>query len=337
MLAMGLGFGVGLLSNLGVDMSFLGPRRVVSVLLPFSSVIVLLVLSSIHLARRVAAIQRQLAERVVEVTRLSEEKLERERAARREEVARRLLEAAYARKVQELEEARQLQVSLLPARPPRVPGLELAARMATASEVGGDYYDFDVAEDGTLTIAIGDATGHGMRAGTLVAATKGLFGVLAREPELPGCMSRAGAALRRMNLRALTMALTLVRVEGRSVRIAAAGMPPALVHRAATRELESLLVPGMPLGARAGFPYTQVLTHLDPGDTLLLMSDGLPERLDPDDEMLDYERTAALFREAAGHGVEELVDALFTSADAFARGRAPEDDVTVVALRRAAT
>jgi len=137
-----------------------------------------------------------------------------------------------------------------------------------------------------------------------------------------------------MNLRNLTMALTLVRISGSTVRIAAAGMPPVLVYRFATGAVESILVPGMPLGGRTRFPYSQAVTALAPGDTLLLMSDGLPERLDPSDEMLDYERTVALFAGAASGTVAAVVDRLLADADAFAKGRAPEDDVTVVCVRR---
>jgi len=80
--ALGAGFGVGLLADLGVDMSFLGSHRVVGVVLPFASVVVLLLFSSVHLARRVATTWRALALRVEEVTRLSAEKLEQERRAR---------------------------------------------------------------------------------------------------------------------------------------------------------------------------------------------------------------------------------------------------------------
>lgn len=64
------------------------------------------------------------------------------------------------------------------------------------------------------------------------------------------------------------------------------------------------------------------------------MSDGLPERLDSSDEMLDYERTAELLREAAAGTATEVVDRLLAAADAFSKGRAAEDDVTLVAVRR---
>ena len=62
--------------------------------------------------------------------------------------------------------------------------------MKPATEVGGDYYDFHLGEDGTLTVAIGDATGHGLKAGTMVAAVKGLFLSLAFHPDIPHIFTR---------------------------------------------------------------------------------------------------------------------------------------------------
>ncbi|MEJ7700687.1 MAG: hypothetical protein WKF71_13720 [Pyrinomonadaceae bacterium] len=76
------------------------------------------------------------------------------------------LHAENERRAKELEEARQLQLSMLPKKLPQIPNLEIAAYMKPATEVGGDYYDFHVGADGTLTVAVGDATGHGLKAGT---------------------------------------------------------------------------------------------------------------------------------------------------------------------------
>ena len=88
------------------------------------------------------------------------------------------LKTENERKTHELEEARKLQLSMLPERLPEIQNLDIAVYMKTATEVGGDYYDFYLAEDGTLTVAIGDATGHGMQAGTMVASAKSLFRAL---------------------------------------------------------------------------------------------------------------------------------------------------------------
>jgi len=329
LLCLALGFGTGLLANLG----FVPATPWTSSLLPFFSVTLLLFFSSVHLSRRFARTNVELAARLEEVKALSEAKLRDERRAQDERLSRSLLEAELARKAAELEEARSLQMSMLPARLPQVPGLSLAARMVTATEVGGDYYDFDLDDHGTLTFAIGDATGHGLRAGTLVTATKSLFGAFAREPELPGMLTRSGLAIRRMNLRLLSMALLLGRYRAGRLQLAAAGMPPPLVFRAATGLVETFLLEGLPLGSPSRFPYVETTIELAPGDVVLLMSDGLPERLDPDDEMLGYDQAAALFRSVAREGADTVATRLLDAGDAWARGRPLGDDVTLLVLR----
>jgi len=90
------------------------------------------------------------------------------------EAQNKIIQAENERKTKELDEARQLQLSMLPKELPNLPNLDIAVYMQTATEVGGDYYDFQVGLDGTLTTIIGDATGHGMKAGTVVTITKRL-------------------------------------------------------------------------------------------------------------------------------------------------------------------
>jgi flagellar basal body-associated protein FliL len=130
---------------------------------------------SVYLARTFGRTNRDLSVQLEVVQRLSDEALERERREKKQEVQRRLLEADNERKTTELEEARQFQLSFLPVTSPDVAGLDIAFRMQTATEVGGDYCDFHVDGEGRLTVALGDATGHGMRSGMVVAVTKSLF------------------------------------------------------------------------------------------------------------------------------------------------------------------
>ncbi len=316
------GTAVGLLADLGA----LPWSITTAFLIPASSVIFLILSMSIYLSRKFAHTSRELRQQLRQVEELSAAKLE-------QEVDRRLLEAKYQRKLDELEEARQLQLSMLPERLPEMPELEIAAGMFTATEVGGDYYDFDLADDGTLTVAIGDATGHGLKAGTLVTATKSLFHALDRDAELPQALERFGRALKRMNLRQLNMALMLARFKDGHLRLAAAGMPPALVYRAAAGEVESVLTEGIPLGSLSGYPYQQKEVRLAPGDTVLLMSDGFPERLNGDAEMLGYEHVAESFSRLAPSAPETIIEGLVADGDAWASGRPPEDDTTFVVLK----
>ncbi len=270
---------------------------------------------SIYLARGFARTNRDLEAQLAEVRRLA------------------TIEAEHERKTQELEEARQLQLSMLPATVPETPQLEIAAYMKPASEVGGDYYDFDVAEDGTLTVAVGDATGHGLKAGTMVTATKSLFKAFAREPHIPKIFSRSTLALKQLNLRYLYMGMLVLKVRENQLRVSTAGMPPMLIHRAATGTIEEIALKGMPLGSVANFPYQEREVTLEPGDTVVVMSDGFPERFNDLGEMLDYDRARAVLEESAGRSPAEIIEHFVLTGDAWANGAPQNDDVTFVVMK----
>jgi hypothetical protein len=134
----------------------------------------------------------------------------REEALEQERLERELLHLEHQRKSEELEQARQLQLSLLPTTPPRLPYLEIVAFQNTATEVGGDYYDFLPQADGSLFVAFGDATGHGVSAGLMVTATK--MGVLTLwGTEVTQGISLLNSSLIRLNLgQGLNMALNVL-------------------------------------------------------------------------------------------------------------------------------
>lgn len=266
---------------------------------------------------------------------------EREKAQIREtelraeaaELRAQILEVENARKTKELEEARQLQLSMLPKNPPVLPHLDIAADMKTATEVGGDYYDFKVHDDGVLTIAVGDATGHGMQAGTMVAATKSLFNALADEPEPAIILQKATKALKEMGYRKMYMALTIAKIQNHQMLIAAAGMPYTLIHRAAGGDVEEVALKAMPLGSFPNFKYAQKKIALEPGDTVLFLSDGLEEMFDPQGEILGAARVKELVAEAGQKPSEQVITHLKNAGKAWANGRAQEDDVTMVVVR----
>ncbi len=251
-----------------------------------------------------------------------------EEARRRQEI-----EAENEQRAKELEEARQLQLSMLPMKVPQLPHVGIAAYMKPATEVGGDYYDFYVAEDGALTIAIGDATGHGLKAGTMVTATKGLFSHLAEQPDLVATLSQTSRALKRMNLRSLFMAMTLVRLRGDRLQCSVAGMPPILIYRAATHTIEEVPLHGAPLGGLSHYVYRQVETTLDVNDVVLLMSDGLPERFNVAGEMFGYERGKELLLVNAHAEPQAIIERLLETGEAWAAVKAADDDMTFVALK----
>ena len=251
-----------------------------------------------------------------------------------QEVQQRLLEAENQRRGRELEEARQFQLSLLPEALPRHSEIEVAVLMRTATEVGGDYYDFFESERGALTTVIGDAAGHGVRAGTMVTVVKGLLTAGAAEAGLAELLGGAATAIKQMNLGRMNMAATLVRIHDGRISISAAGMPPVLVHRQGTGEVEEVALTGLPLGSMAEASYDLWNSHLEPGDTVLLMTDGFPELQNPDQEPLGYEKASSLFRAAAGGSPEEITTQLAEAAQDWMKGQPPVDDLTFVVLKK---
>jgi phosphoserine phosphatase RsbU/P len=249
-------------------------------------------------------------------------------ARRRQEI-----EAENQQRAKEMEEARQLQLSMLPKGVPQLPHVEIAASMKPASEVGGDYYDWRLSADGTLTIAIGDATGHGLKAGTMVTVTKGLFNHLAEQADLVATLSQTSRALKRMNLRSLFMAMTLVRLKGNRLQCSVAGMPPILIYRAATRTVEEIPLRGAPLGGLTDYAYRQAEIFLSVGDLVLLLSDGLPERFNSAGEMFGYDRSKESLVANAHASPQAVIERLLQTGEDWAAGAAAADDMTFVALK----
>ncbi len=247
-------------------------------------------------------------------------------------------ETDNARKTAELEEARQLQLSLLPAAPPSVPGLEVYFEMRTATEVGGDYYDYVMESPETsgspLVLALGDATGHGLQAGMVVIATKGLFQTALADENAGATLDRLSRGLGDMRLGRRNMAFLAARLAGGDIELAAAGMPSVWIYRAATAEVEEILLPAPPLGTLRAHRYASRRLELMPGDVLLAMSDGLGEALDASGEPLGYEALATRFTAAAGRPLAEIAAELFEAAEEWSAEGMPEDDRTVMLVKR---
>jgi serine phosphatase RsbU (regulator of sigma subunit)/ligand-binding sensor domain-containing protein len=258
----------------------------------------------------------------------------RERAKIKDaEMRAQIAEADNERKSKELEEARQLQLSMLPTELPQLPNLDIAVYMKTATEVGGDYYDFNVGMDGTLTVVIGDATGHGMKAGTMVTAAKSLFNTHAANPDILFTFNEITRCIKKMHIHMLSMCLTILKIQGNNLIMSAAGMPPALIYRKQDMAVEEVVLKGMPLGAVSDFPYKLKQTKINPGDTMLLLSDGLPELFKKNKEMFSYERVVKEFSKCAHKSPEEIIEDLKTAGSDWVENEVPDDDVTFVVIK----
>jgi serine phosphatase RsbU (regulator of sigma subunit) len=288
---------------------------------------------SINLSKKVSDTNKDLEKQLVQVKELSQKTIEQERKAKDEELTRKLLEADNERKTKELEEARKLQLSMLPRDVPVVKNIEIAAYMKPATEVGGDYYDFKYNNNGTLTVAVGDATGHGMKAGTMVATIKGLFSAEASDANIVPFFNKCNTIIRDMNLGNLYMAMLLAKIKGKKLTFSSAGMPPVLIYREKNGLVEELRLQAMPLGGIKDFKYAEKGTTLSPGDTLLLMSDGFPELFNKQKEILDYERAKEIFGNAAPQSPKKIIEELCSAADDWQAGTIQQDDITFVVMK----
>jgi serine phosphatase RsbU (regulator of sigma subunit) len=259
------------------------------------------------------------------------EELEQKRKAVEEQS--KIIRIEHDRKTKELEEARQLQISMLPKELPLLPNLDIAVYMKTATEVGGDYYDFNIDTDGTLTVAIGDATGHGMKAGIIVSMIKALFASGGSHLDIKTFFNQSSETLKGIELGRLMMGFLMLKIKSNKFEYANAGMPPIFIYRKESNAVEEIMLNGMPLGAMKNFPYEIKETEISSGDTILLLSDGLPELKNENDEQYGYTKVKEEFKSVAEKHPDEIVEHLKNSASQWINGIEPDDDVTFVVIK----
>lgn len=294
-----------------------------------------LVLSmSIYLSREFAVTQKNLVQKLEEVKYLSKRTLQQEKINKKREIEKRLLEAENERKSNELEEARALQLSMLPKRMPSLPGYDIAVFMETANEVGGDYYDYSLNKNGSLVLALGDATGHGMKAGIMVAAAKSYFHTLVHEYDSLNMLQRMSSGIRNLDMKMMYMGMMLIHCEDNSVEISTAGMPPALHYVRNKCEVNRITLKGLPLGSKVNYPYEKYSLELNNGDVLFMMSDGLSELFNNNREMLDVERVEDVLKNSAEYSANDIISNFTRLIESWAGGNDPHDDITMMVLKK---
>ncbi|MBD0258823.1 MAG: PAS domain S-box protein, partial [Cytophagales bacterium] len=255
------------------------------------------------------------------------------RQKQRTEEALAIIAEDNERKTQELEEARSLQLSMLPQKPPSLPYLDVAMIMKTSAEVGGDYYDYKLHESGDITLVIGDATGHGLKAGIVVATVKSYFQTLAGQYEATELLRRISEGIQNLQIRGMYMGLTVMHFSQCRLLIASSGMPPLYLYRRATGRVETILLKGLFLGSRLDVPIQQQIFPVGPGDTLLALTDGLPELFNEGRDMLDYPSIEQSFRSAGHLSPQQIIDQLLTLGQQWNHGAPNEDDITLLAVQ----
>jgi serine phosphatase RsbU (regulator of sigma subunit) len=122
-------------------------------------------------------------------------------------------------------------------------------------------------------------------------------------------------------------------VKGYQLTLGSAGMPPTLIYRAARRLVEEISLGGVPLGSLTDYSYRKRSLDLAPGDVVVLMSDGYPERFNSKNEMLDYGSAKSVLLEIAILPPQEIIEVFVKIADKWAEGRPQDDDMTFVVIK----
>jgi serine phosphatase RsbU (regulator of sigma subunit) len=247
----------------------------------------------------------------------------------------RALKEQHRRLEQEADEARQMQLSLLPAAPPALEAVQLATLFEAAHEVSGDFYLFPHAPPGALRLVLGDVAGKGLPAALTAALAVGFLRAHAEGAADPAALLQGTGHLLRAARCGRTMVATCaaeLEIWPRCLRWCNAGLPPpALLRGGAVTFLPG---GGVPLGSLSQATYAGHEAALLPGDLLLFYTDGLVEATSPLGDLFGRDRlAAALGRLPAGCSAAAALHALRAELARFIGETEPYDDITAVALR----
>lgn len=237
--------------------------------------------------------------------------------------------------------ARHIQQGLFPKEPPSMPGYDIAGWSKPADETGGDYYDWLPFEGGRLALVLGDVTGHGIGPALLMAVCRAYArATFPSEGELAAAMERLNQLLNEDmdEGRFITFAVGLVDPSAGTVDVLSAGHGPILLRynaegKVAIAEADGT---GLPLGIMADETYGKpVHWKLNPGDAMLLITDGFFEQVRTSDgEQFGLDRLRDFLVRSAKLSSADLIKNLYAEVVAFAGGAVQGDDMTAVVIRR---
>ena len=262
-----------------------------------------------------------------------------ERNARLED-AQKIIEKHNEMLQAELETASQMQMRLMPTDNPSIAGFNIAGRCRPATHVGGDFFQYYPKDQGRLSIAMADVTGHGMQA----AIPNVLFsGMLENQMELEVAPEDLVGNLNRSLTRSLEprtfvcFSLGELDTDLRRIRLVNGGCPYPYHYVAATSEVYEVENSALPLGLRSGSEYAGVDCELAIGDRIVFCSDGIIEAGNADGQLFGFERTRLTVEQLSIQGLSaaNMVDAILADVDAFCEGTEQDDDQTIVVIEAA--
>jgi sigma-B regulation protein RsbU (phosphoserine phosphatase) len=234
----------------------------------------------------------------------------------------------------DMQQAALIQQSLLPSSPPQIAGYETAGRSCPAEVVGGDFFDFSIFGDDVFSVAIGDASGHGLPAALLVRdVVTGLRMGVEKEMKMSEAMQKLNRVIHRSTLSTRFVSLFYGEIESNCniFYVNAGHPPPLLVHGTQVRQL---MATGTILGAVSEISLQRAFTCFEPGAVLVMYSDGLLERLNNDDEEFGLPRLTKLVVQHQQKSAQEIVDVIHQTVFDFGSQAKWQDDFTVVVVKK---
>ncbi len=234
----------------------------------------------------------------------------------------------------ELEQAAQIQKSLLPMEAPEIPKFQIAGRSQPAELVGGDlfdYYKFDGEEFG---VCIGDASGHGIPAALMVRdAVIGLRMGLERNMKMVYTFKKLNSVMHQnaYSTRFISLFYTEIELNGNLFYINAGHPSPIIANDKGVTRLEST---GILLGALPEIKPRRSYSYLKPNSVLILYTDGILERENKDGKEFGIKKLEKMVMQHKDKNASEIVDVIFKTVNDFGNGKEWSDDATVVVIKK---
>lgn len=245
-------------------------------------------------------------------------------------------EKALLHMQEELRLAYEIQNNLLPKEPPRLAGYDIAGKSIPAKEVGGDYFDFLAVEERRLAFCLGDVSGKGLPAALLMANLQAAVrSQTMAGTSLTSCLERANSLLFRNTSpeKFATLFFGCLDASGHVLHYCNAGHNhPFLIG--SEMEPQRLSAGGLALGCFESFPFDESQVQMNPGDQLVVFSDGISEAVNHAGEEFGEARISELAASNPGASAAELIEKILQSVGAHTGDRPQLDDMTLVVVKR---
>jgi len=239
---------------------------------------------------------------------------------------------------EELNIARDLQVSMLPADTPQVAGFEIAAYSMAAREVGGDFYDFINMGAEKAGMVIGDVTGKSVSGALVMSASRSIFRMLSEEElTVAESMIRANRRLKKDVKTGMFVALLYAVFDARekTLTLCSAGQTQPIYVSAASGEAVLVETKGdtFPLGILDDAAYEETQLSLEAGDKVILYTDGIVEAMNAQEEMFGFDRLLDVAKNYQALTAESLLETIKNHVNEFAGNVPQHDDITIIVIQ----